>query len=121
MKVIVVDDNPFYCQFLRTVLTTDLFEVVGEAYDGTEAVRMVREQQPEVVVMDINMPQMDGLEAAQIIKADFPGTVVILTSTDNDAEYHRRAQEVGAKAFIPKAVFSAQALGDALARINGGG
>ena len=110
MKVAVVDDNPIYCECLRTIFDSDGFEVIGEAYDGAGAVRMVREQRPEVVVMDINMPLMGGLEAAGIISADSPETAVILTSAEDDEEYRRKALEVGALAFIPKGTLSAQRL-----------
>ena len=115
-KVTVVDDNPGYCLFLKEILTGKEFEVVGEAYDGKEAVRLVRDLRPELVVMDIEMPQMDGLEATGIIRSDAPGTAVVLISVNDEEEYHRQARAAGAVAFIPKTTFSLKRLLEELAR-----
>lgn len=78
IRVLLVDDHAMTRQGLRSIVTGyDHLEVVGEASDGAEAVELTQQLNPDVVVMDVNMPKMDGIEATQHIKAKQPATVVI--------------------------------------------
>jgi PAS domain S-box-containing protein len=103
IRVLLVDDHPMMRQGLRSIVTAyDHFEVVGEAGDGAEAVELVQRLEPDVVVMDIDMPKMDGIEATQQIKANQPATVVIGLSVNQSADTEQRMKEAGASAYLTK-------------------
>ena len=88
------------------VEATDGFDVVGEAETGEDSVSMAAELKPDLVLMDVNLPGINGLDATrQILAADPGGIVVLLLSTYEEEEYAPRAVECGASAYIPKAVF----------------
>ena len=82
LRLLVVDDHPMYRSGLRTVLEDDpALAVVAEAADGATAVRLTLDLQPDVVVMDLKMPGISGVEASRRICAEFPDTVVFLYSS----------------------------------------
>jgi DNA-binding NarL/FixJ family response regulator len=115
VKVLLVDDQPLMIVGLRMVIQdTEDIEVAGTAGDGREAVRLARELGPDVVLMDIRMPEMDGIEATRIItgRPDAP-KVVVLTTFDDD-EYVYGALRAGASGFLVKNM----ALEDILAAIR---
>jgi DNA-binding NarL/FixJ family response regulator len=116
VRVLIVDDQePFRLAARMVVDVTDGFEVVGEAETGEEGVRLAAELAPDLVLMDVNLPGIDGLEATRrILAADGP-PVVLLLSTYEEAEYAPRAAECGAAAYVPKAVFGPDRLEDAWA------
>ena len=85
MKVLLVDDHPLFLDGLKHLLTSRGVEVVGTALDGLEALEKTRALHPEVVLMDIHMPHLDGLGALRLIKMNFPEMkVVMLTMSDTD-------------------------------------
>lgn len=101
VQVLLVDDHPLVRQGLRSVLETyDDLHVVAEARDGMEAVKLVADLHPRVVVMDINMPRLNGIDATVHIKAHWPETTVIGISvnTDNNGAMKR----AGAATVVPK-------------------
>jgi DNA-binding NarL/FixJ family response regulator len=102
IRVLLTDDRPRSRRGLRALLATcpDV-EVVGEADDGREAVRLVEKRHPDVVLMDAKMPVMDGLEATRLIKGNWPGVKVIMLTMY--ASYRAEALAAGADAFITKA------------------
>jgi DNA-binding NarL/FixJ family response regulator len=103
IRVLLVDDEVMVRTGLRLVLETEPdIEVVGEASDGGEAVRAVTELHPGVVLIDIRMPQMDGLAATRQILADAPATKVIVVTTFNDDACVREALRLGASGFVLK-------------------
>ena len=104
IRVVVVDDQVLVREGLAMVLDNENdIEVVGEAGTGVEAVEAARSSRPDVILMDIRMPEMDGLEATRRIlgEADWPVRVVILTTFDPD-EYVFEAMKAGASAFVLK-------------------
>jgi DNA-binding NarL/FixJ family response regulator len=103
IRVLIVDDHPVVLEGLRTMLSTDRnIEIVGEACDGVEAVAMVEDKEPNVVLMDIRMPNMDGVQATRRIKHQFPATaVIVLTMYDTDA-YVVDAVRAGASGYLLK-------------------
>ena len=115
VRVVLVDDQPLIRNGLAVLIaTTDDLETVGEASSGAQALTAVRDTRPDVVVMDIRMPGMDGIEATRRIVADTsPPRVLILTTFDDD-EYVYDALRAGASGFLVKDM----ALDDILAAIR---
>ncbi|MGV9880385.1 response regulator [Streptomyces sp. NPDC003006] len=115
VRVVLADDQPLVRAGLRVLMadTADI-EVVGEAGTGAEAVRLARDVRPDVVVMDIRMPGMDGIEATRLIKADAEGARVLVLTTFDDDEYVYGALRAGASGFLVKDM----ALDDILAAIR---
>jgi NarL family two-component system response regulator LiaR len=106
IKVLVADDHKLFRQGLISLMLThdELVEVVGEAASGAEAVQMSGELQPDVVLMDIYMPGIDGLQATKQIKARFPNiAVVMLTSSESD-EHLYEAVHLGASGYLLKSL-----------------
>ena len=116
VRVLIVDDQePFRLAARMVVELTDGFEVVGEAETGEDGVAMTAELDPELVLMDVNLPGIDGLEATRRILASEDPPIVLVLSTYEDEEYAPRAAECGAAAYIPKAVFGPDRLESAWA------
>lgn len=103
MRILIADDHAILRQGLRALLETGPgFQVVGEASDGLQAVEMVQELQPDLVIMDIAMPGLDGIKATRQIKEGYPGTRVLVLSMHADSSYVRRALKSGASGFLLK-------------------
>jgi DNA-binding NarL/FixJ family response regulator len=103
--LIVDDQEPFRMAARLVVEATEGFDVVGEAETGEDSVRMAEELRPDLVLMDVNLPGINGLDATRQILARPGAIVVLLLSTYEEEEYAPRAAECGASAYIPKAVF----------------
>nr|WP_246004982.1 response regulator transcription factor [Nocardioides marmorisolisilvae] len=103
--VVVVDDQKLLRAGFSVILRAERdLTVVGEASDGLEAIEVVRERRPDVVVMDVRMPNMDGLEAARQILGEFPETRVLMLTTFDLDEYVYEAIRAGASGFLLKDV-----------------
>lgn len=100
-RILIADDEPLIRLDLREMLTTLGYNVVGEASDGATAVRLAREQLPDLVLMDIKMPELDGLEAARILTAENIAPVVLLTAY-SQKELVERAQQAGVVGYLVK-------------------
>ncbi len=121
MRVLIVDDQaPFRMAARMVVEATEGFEVAGEAETGEDSVEKARELRPDLVLMDVNLPGIDGLEATRRILAEGDSVIVLLLSTYEEEEYAPRAAECGAAAYIPKAVFSPDRLEQAWSAATGG-
>ena len=109
IRVLIVDDHSVVRDGLRALLVLQKdIEVVGEAVDGKDGVEKTGQLLPDVVVMDIVMPVMDGLEATRQIYRQFPQTRVLMLSQYDDEENVIAAEEIGAYGFIPKRAASSQ-------------
>ena len=118
IRVLIVDDHDATVQTVTTMLQLDPeFEVIGVAGDGKTGVDQVAALHPDVVLMDINMPVMDGISATEIIVQQHPGTAVVMLSAQTDHEYLRRSMNVGASYFLAKPV-SSDEIYNAIRRAN---
>ena len=102
MKIVIADDHALFRDSLRSLLEAHGLEVLGEARNGREAVELARKLKPEVLLMDLSMPEMDGLAATRLISADHPEVkVVILTASDEDSKLFE-AIKSGAQGYLLK-------------------
>jgi two-component system, NarL family, response regulator DegU len=102
IRVLLADDHRMLREGLRRSLTEEGFEIVGEAENGEQAVRMVEELQPDVVLMDVSMPEMDGVEATRLIGGSFTATQVIMLTMHADKEVLADAIRAGASGYLVK-------------------
>ncbi|MBN1887135.1 MAG: response regulator transcription factor [Thermoflexales bacterium] len=102
MRVLLVDDHPLFIDGLKDVLTRRGFTVVGTACDGLEALAKARALRPELVLMDIQMPRCDGLAATRLIKAELPGTQIVMLTMSADDEHLFEAVKSGACGYLLK-------------------
>jgi DNA-binding NarL/FixJ family response regulator len=100
--VLVVDDEPAIRGVLVEILAESGFTVVGEASDGVEALEMARVVQPDVVILDIKMPRLDGIAAAARLRAEHESIRTVIFSAYDDDVLRERAREAGADAFLVK-------------------
>lgn len=119
-RVLIVEDHPMTLVGLKMLLTkNEGITVVGEASNGLEAVHQAEQTQPEVILMDIGLPEMDGVEATQRIKAAHPGVrIIMLTSKDNERDVFA-ALSAGADAYCMKGI-SVEALTSAIEAVKEG-
>src|SRR4030067_838069 len=120
IKVLIVDDHAIMRDGIRALLSiNEDIEVVGEASEGKEALKKVPELKPDVIVMDIAMPGMDGMEATrQMVKGNSKVKVLVLTQHDNK-EYILSAIKAGAAGFVPKRAMGSE-LVSAIRAVNRG-
>ncbi len=109
-RVLVVDDHPSFRRCARALLAAEGFEVVGEAADGATALALADELAPELVLLDIRLPDIDGFEVASRLLARDPELAIVLVSSRDAAEYGALVDASGARGFVPKADLSGAAL-----------
>lgn len=111
ITIMLADDHPLLRQALRNVLETQTdFEIIAEASDGEEAVRLAVELVPNVVIMDISMPKLNGLEATQQIKAKCPSIAILVLTVHDDSEHILSILEAGAAGYLTKSVFGEEVI-----------
>jgi DNA-binding NarL/FixJ family response regulator len=103
VRVLIADDHRLFAEALEAILAADdRIELVGLAGDGEEAVRLAGEQRPDVILMDISMPLMDGIEAAKAIKAEDGDVSILMLTGSNDRTDVDRARQAGAAGYVTK-------------------
>lgn len=122
--IVLVDDDREYCLIMRALLQSlgESVSVVGEAADGEEALAVVRRVHPDIVVTDLVMPHLNGIELTRYIRRELPHTRIILISSHTDDAYRLMASDSGADAFVSKSVISTAlvaAVRDIVARLDG--
>jgi len=101
--ILIVDDNAQFRTLLRGIVAQKPnFHVVGEAEDGADAIRLARELRPDIVLLDLALPRVNGLEALRQIKAERPETKVIIETVHTEDAYRQAADDNGADAFLLK-------------------
>ena len=102
-RIVVIDDSPLYRRTICNMLEKQPnMQIVAEAEDGAYAIQAVKTHRPDVVLMDITMPILNGIEATQIIRSKFPGTRVLVLTMHTDESFSERAYQVGACGFLSK-------------------
>ena len=105
ISILVVDDHPFFRQGLRDVLEAEPdLRVAGEACDGEQALRLTQELSPDVVIMDVNLPTVNGIQVTRKLHAEQPSTSVVILTAYDDEEQVFHAIRAGASAYYPKDV-----------------
>jgi DNA-binding NarL/FixJ family response regulator len=103
LRVLLADDHRLFAEGLALLLgADDRIDVVGHAQNGLEAIDLVAKLEPDVVLMDISMPAMDGIEATRAIRADHPSTCVLVLTGSTSSDGVRRAGEAGAAGYLSK-------------------
>ncbi|MBI9044801.1 MAG: response regulator transcription factor [Anaerolineaceae bacterium] len=103
ISILIVDDHLIVREGLRLILeTTDEFEVVGEAVDGSQGLAMAKEFEPDVILMDLRMPGMDGLTACQHLRDEQPESAVVILTTYNEDEQMVKCLQAGARGYLLK-------------------
>jgi two-component system, chemotaxis family, chemotaxis protein CheY len=101
-RVMLADDDKGFREMLRDLLSDEGFQVVGEAADGAEAVEMAPKVSPDVVFMDLRMPEVDGIEATRMVKSVLPYAQVIILSAYGDPGLQRGAEQAGVYCYLIK-------------------
>jgi len=103
LKTILVDDNKAFVVLAKHLLAgCESIEIIGAGYDGYDAVRLAEELHPDLIIMDLLMPVMGGLQATRLVKAQNDPPMVIIASHYDDPRYREHAAEAGAEGFISK-------------------
>jgi DNA-binding NarL/FixJ family response regulator len=114
IRVVVADDHPVVRGMVRSTLQQHPhFEVVGEAENGAEAIEEVKRVRPDVVVLNVTMPLVNGFQAAREIKKQIPETAIVILSSHADQYFFDEAKKIGVRAYVPKSKIG-QALVSAL-------
>jgi len=126
LTIVVVDDAPDYRLLLRSILASvsETMAIVGEAADGEEALALVRRERPDIVITDLVMPRLNGVELTRRIRQELPQTKIILMSSYTEDAYRLMASDSGADAFVSKQVIARSllpAIRDVIARRLSGG
>lgn len=111
MRILIADDHELMRRGLRSILSTRPdWEVCGEAVDGSDAIEKTKLLQPDILVLDISMPRVNGLEVARAVRRDYPRTQVVILSQYDESEMRPYAIEAGARGYVSKAEASRQLL-----------
>lgn len=121
IDIVLIDDHKLFREGVKRILELEPgFDVVAEGGDGSEAAQLVKEYQPDVVLMDINMPNINGVEATANLVENYPETNVIILSIHDDENYVTHALKTGAKGYLLKEM-DTESLAEAIRVVNEGG
>ena len=121
-RILIVDDNPSLRQELRSLLDGyPEFEIGGEAADGLEAIDVVEKIHPDLILMDLSMPRMGGLQATREIKKKWPETKILVFTVYQNPEYQRAVFEAGANGYVQKDSSRAELINSIRKTLTGNG
>jgi DNA-binding NarL/FixJ family response regulator len=112
--VLIVDDHPSFRGTARALLESEGFDVVGEAVDGASAIEAAASLRPDVMLLDVHLPDIDGFEVAATLTKNGPAPAIVMTSSRDVCDFGRCVEESGARGFIPKADLSGATLSSLL-------
>ena len=103
-SVLIADDHASWRDSLRSILKTqpEIWDIIGEASDGQEAVEQATEMQPDIILLDVGMPHVDGIQAARIIRQSSPKSRIVFVTQEGDVDVRNAAMEVGAVGYVLK-------------------
>ena len=107
-RLLIVDDDQRFRGIARALLESEGFQVVGDVDGGEAALDAARRLEPDIVLLDIHLPDLDGFEVAERLAADEGGPAVVFTSTREECEFGSRIYDHGARGFVPKDELSAE-------------
>jgi len=121
IRILIVDDQILFAESLKTVLEAagEGYKICGLAENGREAVDAVEELKPDLVLMDVRMPVMDGVAATRILKAKLPGLKILMLTTFEDDEYVREALRYGVSGYLLKSIPTVELLASLRAAMTG--
>lgn len=102
MRILIIDDDMLVCNALKTIITAKGFEVIGIGNSGEQAITLFESLQPDVLLMDIRMESMNGVDASEAILKQYPDAKILFLTTFSDDEYIIRALHIGVKGYILK-------------------
>ena len=103
IRILLVDDHPIVRQGLKTLLEGHSgWEVIGEASDGAEAVEKAKDLNPDVMVLDVTMPRMNGLEACRLLRQECPALEILFVTQHDSPQMMREAMDAGARGYVVK-------------------
>jgi DNA-binding NarL/FixJ family response regulator len=108
--VLIVDDHPSFRASARRILEADGYDVIGEAADGASALAAERDLRPDLVLLDVQLPDLDGFDVAARLTGHDDAPAVVLTSSRDSADFGPLVARSGARGFVPKAELSGEAI-----------
>ena len=108
--VLIVDDHPSFRGMARAILESEGFTVIGEAEEGMAAIALARALRPDIVLLDVQLPDTDGFAVAAALTSNGNGPDIVLTSSRDASDFGSLVAESGARGFVPKAELSAEAI-----------
>lgn len=106
MRILLVDDDPIVCMSLKTIIEADPdLNVIATGTNGKEAIVLYKQHQPDILLMDIRMPELTGIEAAEALLSDYSSAKILFLTTFSDDEYIIKALRIGAKGYLLKQHF----------------
>jgi DNA-binding NarL/FixJ family response regulator len=114
-RVLIVDDHAEFRALARTVLERGGFQVVGEVGDGSSAAAAVAEKRPDVVLLDVQLPDVNGFDVAETLSARDDGPIIVMTSSRDATDFGSRLARSRARGFIPKSRLTGAALAELVA------
>jgi len=110
VRILIVDDYAPFCQRVRSILEGSRFQVVGEAIDGCEAVQQAQELQPDVILLDLSLPKLNGIQAAERIRRISPGSKILMLSQDCSPDLVQAAFNEGVLGYLCKSSIQSRLL-----------
>jgi DNA-binding NarL/FixJ family response regulator len=108
--ILIVDDHPSFRWMARALLESEGFDVVGEAEDGASAIEAAKTLHPDVILLDVQLPDIDGFEVASQLTKNGASPAIVMTSSRDACDFGSLVEQSGARGFIPKADLSAEAV-----------